>query len=402
MNTIFKNVVIACIVGTSLFSTACSSESDQPESPYQPLELTRGEQEIVEYSNTLGYKMLQASYNQDENTIESPLSMSVALGMLANGADGNTLLELKNVLDIQSVEELNACIGKVLDNLSRADKNVSLSIANSLWFDKGFKHNSEYEQQVSSCFKTDLFTMDLSSDKTMKKINTWCSDKTEGMIKNFLTMPLRNVDMALYNAMYFYGGWSEKFDRNKTTRQPFANTDGSVVQVDMMKKSKGLRNYKADDYAQTIEVPYGNGNFYLELELPVEGKTITDVLQARIDGMNPEKQDPSEIRLELPRFSVQYKFHVNTMLQAMGYTHIFNDANYSKISDIQPRLGLISQASVIEVDEEGSKASTVTGSGGVTSPGLPVVNLRFDRPFIYSIKERTNGVTLFCGVINKF
>lgn len=402
MNTIFKNVVIACIVGTSLFSTACSSDSDQPESPYQPLELTRGEQEIVEYSNTLGYKMLQATYDKDENTIESPLSMSVALGMLANGADGITLRELQDVLNVQSVEELNACLGKVLDNLSKADGKVSLSIANSLWFDKGFKHNSEYEQQVKSTFKTDLFTTDLNSEKTMKKINSWCSDKTDGMIKNFLTKPLLNVDMALYNAMYFYGGWSEKFDPQKTTKQPFTNNDGSIARIDMMKKSKGLRNYMADEYAQSIEVPYGNGNFYLELELPAEGKTVADVLQARIEGKNPVIQDRSEIRLELPKFSIQYKFNATTLLKAMGYTHIFKDADYSKISDIQPRLGMLYQASVIEVDEEGSRAATVTGTVGLTSPGLPVVNLRFDRPFIYSIKERTNGVTLFCGVINKF
>lgn len=332
--------------------------------------------------------MLKTTYYAGLNTVESPLSLTYALGMLANGAQDETLDEILDLLGVENIDELNSCMDKVDRNLRGADRKVTLEIANSLWFNKGFQPKPEYKEAIKAGYNAELNTEQLDSDAAMKRINKWCTNKTNGMINNFLSEPLRNVDMALYNAMYFYGEWSEKFDPKKTENKYFHNADGSGNTVPMMYQTKGLSNYREDEYSQSIQVPYGNGNFYMELELPAKDKTVSEVIEARLNGETPESPTVLKVRLRLPRFKAAYKFNVNDMLLSMGKDHILKETDYSLISEKNPGLGTILQATVIEVDENGTKAATVTGSGGVISPSIELVELIFDRPFLYSIKEK--------------
>ena len=54
--------------------------------------LTIGEQQLVESSNTFGFELFKevVSQEDDKNVFISPLSVSMALGMTLNGADGDT------------------------------------------------------------------------------------------------------------------------------------------------------------------------------------------------------------------------------------------------------------------------------------------------------------------------
>lgn len=60
---------------------------------------------------------------------------------------------------------------------------------------------------------------------------------------------------------------------------------------------------------------------------------------------------------------------------------------------------------VVKVDEEGSEAAAVTAIElGVVSiqdppPPPPPVRLRFDRPFVFSIKQRASGAEVFVGKV---
>lgn len=394
-----KTIALMCAV-LCMGLSGCSS-SDGPDVPYEPVPLTRAEQDIVDNGGMLGYTMLLHTYSPEYNTVESPLSLSVALGILANGAGGTTLDQLLELLGAGSLDELNSCLDKVSRNLRNADRKVDLKLSNSVWFDKGFDARPEYKKAVETNFGAELFTERLSTEATMRKINRWCSDRTEGMINDFLEEPVgAGIDMTLYNATYFHGEWKEKFDPKDTVDKFFHNAQGGSNTVRMMYKSKGIGVYRADEYSQTVEVPYGNGNFYLYLELPAEGMTVPEVIEARLAGQAPEIRDATVTKLGLPRFRAEWRLDVGFMLQSMGYDAILDKQGYPLVSDGLLSLPPVWQSAVIEIDEEGTKAAAVTG-GGCTSPGImETVELVFDRPFIYSIKERTTGATVFCGVIN--
>lgn len=378
----------------------CSS--DGPDTPYEPIPFTRTEQEIVGQGNDLGYKMLRATYSPGLNTVESPLSLSFALGMLANGAQDATLDQILELNGAESLDDLNSCMGKVLKNLRGADSKVDLRIANSLWLDKGFNATEEFRNAVKSGYNADFFTEQLNTEATMKKINKWCSKKTNGMITDFLKEKLKDSDdMALYNAMYFKGEWTKRFDPKDTKDKFFHNATGRSSKVPMMYKTEGLNGYRSDEYSKCVRVPYGNGNFYMELELPAKDKSVQEVIKARLDGKRPESVTVTEIKLTLPRFKVLFEFNVSETLKNMGYDAINDMQGYTLISGSAPGMSHIKQMAVIEVDENGTKAAVVTGNGELTAARpMPVVELVFDRPFLYYIREATTGATLFCGVIN--
>ena len=58
------------------------------------------------------------------------------------------------------------------------------------------------------------------------------------------------------------------------------------------------------------------------------------------------------------------------------------------------------QSTAIKVDENGTKVATSSlGSGGDIAPRT--VELTFNKPFVYAIRENTTGAILFMGKVVK-
>lgn len=156
---------------------------------------------------------------------------------------------------------------------------------------------------------------------------------------------------------------------------------------------------------------YGNGAFSMSILLPDEGVTNAEVI-ASLTGESwrllPGNRNGYQIHLKLPRFSTSYDIELNDVLQALGITSAFSaaDADFSKLSQASIFLSRALQKARIEVDEEGTKAETVTmGEGWVSSPGprpeMQKMDFFVNRPFIYLISEYSTGAIYFIGEINR-
>ena len=77
----------------------------------------------------------EARASEQPNTILSPLSASMALGMALEGAEGETFTEMQTVLGFQGVDrvEITASYGGLLELLLNLDPAVEVGIANSAW-----------------------------------------------------------------------------------------------------------------------------------------------------------------------------------------------------------------------------------------------------------------------------
>lgn len=102
---------IGMLAGLAAFAmlTGCKDEKGGgKETPYVPIELTRSQQEVVATTNKLAYSLLEKTCNDGKpNVFESPLSLTTALAMLANGAEGETQRQLLDALEAESIDELN-------------------------------------------------------------------------------------------------------------------------------------------------------------------------------------------------------------------------------------------------------------------------------------------------------
>lgn len=84
----------------------CSSDDDTgSKNDRKDIELSIEESAIVSVQNSRAFDMLKFydENTDDKNFIISPLSAQFALGMLANGAQGNTLNELTAALGVESL-----------------------------------------------------------------------------------------------------------------------------------------------------------------------------------------------------------------------------------------------------------------------------------------------------------
>src|SRR5262249_20291317 len=76
----------------------------------------------------------------------SPYSAATALQMVANGASGQTKMEMQKVLETSdlSAVELNAASRTAADWLNSNDTNIVLSTANALWYRQGAAIKPEF------------------------------------------------------------------------------------------------------------------------------------------------------------------------------------------------------------------------------------------------------------------
>src|SRR5262245_26521527 len=85
----------------SLIAAACGDPSGPPKAITSlPRQLTVNEQHVIDASNAFSFDLLKnvRATETSENVFLSPLSASMSLGMVLNGAAGNTFTQMRNTL----------------------------------------------------------------------------------------------------------------------------------------------------------------------------------------------------------------------------------------------------------------------------------------------------------------
>ena len=403
MKTLFK---ILCFI---MFIPACTGQNDpvyKIPTDATPIKLTVAQQNRVGQDNEFAFDLLKNSISTsgETNVFISPLSVSIALGMAWNGAVGTTKTEMETALKMSgmSVDDINSYYKIMQSTLPGIDPTTKLSIANSLWYRTGFAVKHAYLQVNKDYFNAYVKELDFSQAWAVDTINNWCSAKTNKMIPKVLDNIPSDIVMYLINAEYFKGIWRKKFDKTQTTLSSFTNELGNQVNVNMMYQ-KDTFAYSVDNYAQYLDMPYGNKAFSMTVILPVDGKTNADVLNYltaekfnSILGYMPTKK----VEVHMPRFNTKNDLNMIPPLQNMGMKQAFTDfADFSNIADAQLLISTIKHITNIEVTEEGTEAAAVTIIGvGVTSmPVDPDPVFRVNKPFLFVIREKSTGVILFMG-----
>ncbi|XP_074605076.1 alpha-1-antiproteinase F-like [Brevipalpus obovatus] len=275
---------------------------------------------------------------------------------------------------------------------------------------KEFKVKSEF-MNVSKIYHAQVFNEDFSNPKKVKdKVNSLISELTKGMIKEILeSEPSSNIVMMLLNAVYFKSKWKKSFDKKKTHPISFKNADGSTNRVPMMRM--GTKRDQAEfRYASTkdhgvLEIPYKD-SISMYIFLPHPGKKIATTitkfgvnqLEYGLNSLEPRKFD----EVSIPKFKLKQTYDLKKVLTSMGMKKPFSSrADFMGISDTEKlRVETSIHKAVIEVHEEGTEAAAATQLGvGPMSSSFDF--FQANRPFMFLIRDRSNLITLFAGIVNK-
>ncbi|MDR2804289.1 MAG: serpin family protein [Dysgonamonadaceae bacterium] len=360
------------------------------------------------------FSIIHELQDNDENIVFSPLSLNMALAMVWNGAGGETKQAIQKTMGMNdySPKEVNEYFKKLRESFIKTDPTVQLAIANSIWYHQDFSVKDDFIRTNKTWYNAETNKIDFDSPQAPTIINQWCSEHTNGRIKEMVKTISSNTVMYLLNALYFKGAWADEFGFNQsaTANAPFTKEDGSKVTVQMMKQNRTLDYYK-DDYLALTSLPYGNQAYSMLFVLPNSGVSF-DALVTQLKQEGYWEQclrsiSTYDVNLYIPRFKTEYEIKLNDALKESGMGIAFGKmADFSAISDIPVFISEAKQKSFIEVNEEGTEAAAVTSiEMMVTSAGPPPepekVTFRADRPFLFAIQENSTGTILFMGKIGK-
>ena len=350
--------------------------------------------------------------HKNQNVLVSPLSVSLALAMTANGANGDTLSQMENVLgDGMTIDELNACCRGYLDLLPQSE-DTSLSIANSIWFDENrLSVPQKFLQTTADYYKASAFRACFSNPDTITDINAWVNLNTHEMIPRLLD-PDKGIDthtvMILMNALAFEAKWKAPYhDGDRIGDRTFYAADGTEQTVTMMYSDE--HSYLATEHATGFVKPYTDGYSFAAV-LPNEGISIGDYAAsldaAEISALLSSKTDCA-VHAGLPKFSYDFGDSLVETLKSMGMPTAF-DENYADFSGLtedplqQIFISDVIHKTHIEVGEDGTRAAAVTAVIMAENAVMPIEEQKeviLNRPFLYMIIDDATQLPIFIGTV---
>jgi serine protease inhibitor len=370
-----------------------------------------GAPQLAEANNGFAFDLLKQieTGQPTQNIFISPYSVSLALQMLGNGAAGQTKTEMQDVLKTKdfSPDELNAAC-KELNHSLLSQTNVTLDLADSIWYQKAFTLKSDFVAANKNFFQAQLASVDFGTPAAADIINQWADEKTHGKITGVVSFPFPPLTkVVLANAIYFKGKWADPFNPERTHPRDFHLADGTVKQAPMMWQLKKFA-YKVGDGFQAVKLPYAGGRLEMCLFLPAANSTPEKLL-AGFSGTNWNDAILSgfsdrEGKLFFPKFKLNYDIILNRPLEALGMKQAFdpNAADFSAMAGEPLFVSLVAQKSFVDVNEEGTEAAAVTTIWMTNSLAMPSspFEMLMDRPFLFVIDDNQTGAILFMGIVN--
>lgn len=339
-----------------------------------------------------------------KNIMFSPTSLNFALGMIAEGAKGET----KEILDdYLGTNDFAAYAKEYLDKIkayNTEDESYGyqskVKIADAVWVDNGLTLQEKFKNTVSDSFGAEVEAVDFSAaEKTCDVINSWCDKNTEGLIPKIITPDLinDNTGLCLTNSLYFESGWSGEPWNVSDTEESFGEKEKTKYMT-----CTGDRYYE-NDKATAFGRDYANGLSFIGILPNDEGDFHLEELD--IGGLLKSNPEYDEVDCKMPKLNFETSTVLNDMLSSLGLDNLFSsNADFSGIADQNVNVDTILQKTKLELDENGTKAAAVTAvtmecmSAAVENEPI-IKTVELTRPFAFLIYDRSNDEILFIGKV---
>ena len=353
-------------------------------------------------------KLFGRAAEEGGNVLISPLSVSLALAMTANGAAGETLREMETVLGGNiPLDTLNEYLHAYVDGLPNEEK-AKLHIADSIWFrdeEDRLTVKKDFLQRNADYYGAAAYKSPFDA-QTLRDINNWVKQHTDGMIEEILKEIPPEAVMYLVNAMAFDAEWQTIYEKSSIRRESFTTAEGIQRTVDMMYSTEAwyLENGSANGFIK----PYKNSRYAFAALLPKERGDIKEFASSLTGEAFVSLMRTAEditVSAALPRFGYDYGANLNDILKALGMPLAFdgNNADFSSLGRSAAGnifIGNVFHKTFIEVDARGTRAGAATAVEMVDEAAvLTVKTVVLDRPFVYAILDTETGLPLFIGTV---
>ena len=363
----------------------------------------------AEATADFGVRLFQTSMEEGKNTLISPLSVLYALAMTANGADGNTLSQMEQVLGMDT-EALNGFMLAYMDSLPES-KVYKLSLANSIWFkdDPRFTVEQSFLQTNADYYGASIYKSAFD-ESTRHDINNWVKEHTDGTIPQIIDEIPEEAVMYLVNALAFDAEWQEVYEEYQIRPGTFTREDGTQAEIELMHSEE--RRYLEDGMASGFIMYYKDKHYAFVALLPNEGVSVQEYVESLTGRHLQELLSNSEnitVFAAMPKFETEYSIEMSEVLMEMGMTDAFDfrSADFSRLGTYQADgvnicINRVLHKTFISVSEKGTRAGAATAVEMAAEGAMEIEDYRtvkLDRPFVYMLIDCQTNLPFFIGTM---
>ncbi|KAF5650764.1 uncharacterized protein FTJAE_353 [Fusarium tjaetaba] len=338
---------------------------------------------IAQAARNVGWSLLRLVAGQADAAVVSPISVIIALAMLAGAADPHRQSQLHQKLDV--TESLEADVSTLYTSLAPLARQDLISLANAVFVDQSVALAPMYKK----------FGKGYQLHNTRGQINGFLSSRT-----------LRNSHVVLANATAFRAAWKTKFDpANTVPRYSFHLENGIVRETEMMFLYNTDVEIESSSNYTAVRLSYTTGSdsspSALVAWLPEPGVTVGSLLE-ELSMKQPGSLAFRRGKLSkfgFPKFNSRSKISLLNELERLGFPI---KGNYPAMGSGPTEITAMIHETFVRVDEEGTEAAAITA---ILIPrkrpkAIKEEVLVFDRPFLYMIEAGADRYTIICGVFS--
>ena len=369
----------------------------------------------------LGAQLLNHLLTQSPgtNALASPLSLALALALVADGATDAATQGYDRLLGAGGRDRDRAW-SAVQTALGRYDRSLD-------GFDPGkppetpLVHVANHvvvvdreEVAVSQAYlDTVLRWFSAQVEKVpvgdlAANLSAWAQEHTAGLIKKTGIEVTGDTALVLQNALLFAARWSTPFNAEGTAEDTFTRADGSTTRAQFMNDTRTIPYARGRDWA-AVRLGYQGGELdgqglAMDVVLPNQGTSPADLppatwaqASAALDQA-AAGSDQNEVKIVLPKLDLTSgPVELLEMLKALGLDTSSLDGIALGLSISQ----VVQQVRLL-VDEEGTVAAALT-EVGLTAGAAPdqskPIDFVVDHPYVLRLRDLATGTTLVQAAI---
>jgi serine protease inhibitor len=314
-----------------------------------------------------------------KSTMISPVGIMSCMAILQSGANGNVLSDLMSftgfsdpISGVNSLMNLNCHSFKMFNFFASGDTPAKES------FIENVKRIAEITDGIN-----------------VSRLNAKIASVTNGLIPEALDPEDKHSSYVVGSVNHFKDNWKTQFDPTLTTKQTFHGRMGERL-VDMMRANDVEMSYYESDSVKSIAIPYISGEFDFVLCMTTKGTSLPERFEV-LECMEHLTDTENVAILEIPKFTLGMKHDLKPILSEIGLGSIMIQSDdFSGISDDPMYVSKVTQDVRLDVNEEGTEASSVTVA--CMSKGLSIRKyIIADRPFTFLVVHRATMIPVFIG-----
>ena len=377
--------------------------------------------DAVTACDELGAQLLNHLLTQSPgtNALASPLSLALALALVADGATDATTQGYDKLLGV-SGQERDQTWSAVQTALNRNDRSLDgfdpgkppetplVHVANHVVVvdRKDLTVSQTYLDTVLRWFSAQIEKVPLGD--LADNLSAWAQGHTAGLIKKTGVQVTSDTALVLQNALLFAAQWDTPFKAEDTREGTFTRADGSTTQTKFMHGTRIIPYAYGQGWA-AVRLGYQGGELdgqglAMDVVLPNQGTSPADLppatwaqASAALDQA-AAGSDQNEVRIVLPKLDLTSgPVELLEMLKALGLDTSSLDGIALGLSISQ----VVQQVRLL-VDEEGTVAAALT-EVGLTAGAAPdqskPIDFVVDHPYVLRLRDLATGTTLVQAAI---